>query len=285
MQTGKIGVQMMMLKNEVEEYGFYEVMRRLTEIGYHAVEVSQIPMTSENIKEMQRASKDFDMDIAAMSCGLADLSPEIKYPGDTLENNFDKIVADCHAVDCTILRVGMLPLTKATTIEDMLEVVDELEEYASRLKEHGIDLYYHPHNFEFVLWNKKPVLTHMKERTSQLGFELDSHWIWRGGFDPAQYIQSFKGRIRALHLKDYRIGLIEDEEIFTRIGYDFFGRIEQFAEVGEGTIDIPEIVEAGFSSGCDYFFVEQDDTYGRDVYDCLQNSYGNLIQMGYEELF
>lgn len=53
MQTGKIGVQMMMLKEEVEKNGFYEVMKHLTEIGYHAVEVSQIPMTPENIKEMQ----------------------------------------------------------------------------------------------------------------------------------------------------------------------------------------------------------------------------------------
>ncbi|MBG9983847.1 sugar phosphate isomerase/epimerase [Aerococcaceae bacterium DSM 111022] len=285
MRKGKIGVQMMMLKQEVEEHGIYEVMRRISEMGYHAVEVSQIPMTPEAISEMQRAMKDFDIDIAAMSCGLDDLSPESKYPDDTLRHDFDKIVADCHAVECNILRIGMLPLTEATSVEDMLAVGNIFEEYAVRMKEHGIDLYYHPHNFEFVLVDGEPLIKKMMEQTSALGFELDSHWIWRGGFDPVAVIRAFSGRVRALHLKDYRIGLIEDEELMTRIGYDVFGRIEQFAEVGEGSLDIPAIIEAGFESGCDYFFVEQDDTYGRDVYECLQNSYDNLVEMGYGEYF
>lgn len=285
MKNGKIGVQMMMLKDEIKAHGFYEVMGRLTEMGYHAVEVSQVPMTSENISEMQRASKEFNMEIAAMSCGIADLSADSKYPGDTLENDFDKIVDDCHMVNCSILRIGMLPLTKATSIEDMLDVADVCEEYAIRLKEKGIDLYYHAHNFEFVLWEGKPILTHMKDRTNQLGFELDSHWIWRGGFVPAKYITEFSGRVRALHLKDYRIGLIEDSNLYSKVAYDIFGRVEQFAEVGAGTLDIPGTIEAGLQSGCDYFFVEQDNTYGRNVYDSLQISRDNLFTMGYGNMF
>lgn len=57
-----MGVQMMMLKDEVEKDGLYTVLKKIHEIGYHAVEVSQIDMTEDNIQEIQRAMKDFDKD-------------------------------------------------------------------------------------------------------------------------------------------------------------------------------------------------------------------------------
>ncbi len=50
-----VGVQMMMMKSKVEEVGPYEVLRRLQIIGFSAVDVSQIPMTPENVAEMLRA--------------------------------------------------------------------------------------------------------------------------------------------------------------------------------------------------------------------------------------
>lgn len=70
MKKGKIGVQMMMLKGKVEELGIYETMRRINELGYRSVEVSQIPMTAENVSELKRASADFDIQIAALSAAL-----------------------------------------------------------------------------------------------------------------------------------------------------------------------------------------------------------------------
>ena len=93
MTKGKIGVQMMMLKGKVEELGAYETMRKVNELGYHAVEVSQIPMTPENVAELKRASQDFDIKIAAMSAALEPMLPGA--PGETLINDFDKIVNDC----------------------------------------------------------------------------------------------------------------------------------------------------------------------------------------------
>lgn len=50
-----IGVQMMMLKTQVEEVGAHEVLRRLDGAGFHAVEISQIPMTATNVAEIRRA--------------------------------------------------------------------------------------------------------------------------------------------------------------------------------------------------------------------------------------
>ena len=66
----RIGVQLMMLKNKVEESGPYEVLRRLRQIGFSAVEVSQIPMTPENVAEMRRAKDELGTDFGALSAGL-----------------------------------------------------------------------------------------------------------------------------------------------------------------------------------------------------------------------
>ena len=69
MTKGKIGVQMMMLKGKVEEIGAYETMKRLHELGFRAVEVSQIPMTVENVQALKQASEEFNIEIAALSAG------------------------------------------------------------------------------------------------------------------------------------------------------------------------------------------------------------------------
>lgn len=284
MKKGKIGVQMMMLKTQIAEHGMYAVLKKLHEMGFSAVEVSQIDMTPDTIAQMQQAQKELGMEIAAMSCGVDDLSPGYPYPGDTLAHNFDKIVADCKAVHCPILRIGMLPMSHATSPEKMMEMGQIMESYALRLKEHGIDLYYHAHTFEFHRWQGKPILTHMMENTTALGFELDSHWMWRGGVDPVAYLRLFSGRVRMQHLKDYRIGMIPEGFEMKR-GLDVFGMLEQFAEVGEGCLDMKSIIDTGLESGSEYFMIEQDMTYGRDVYESLAISRDNLIRLGYGDWF
>ena len=59
----------------------------------------------------------------------------------------------------------------------------------------------------------------------------------------------------------------------------------EFAEVGEGNLDMPAIMEAGLESGAQYFFVEQDDPYGRDPFECLESLANHLRKMGYADWF
>lgn len=288
MNKGKIGVQMMMLKEEIAKHGIYEVLKKLSEMGFRYVEVSQIEMSPDNISQMQRAIKEYGMEISAMSCAMESFgSVMANIPFDTLQDDFDKIVADCKAVNCPILRIGMLQFSYAESPEKIMEFAKKLDEYATRLHAQGIDLYYHAHSFEFALWNGKPILTHLMENTNYLGFELDSHWMWRGGVNPVDYLRSFKGRVRMQHLKDYRVILPDFKASSSTLSTaeSLFGSIEQFAEVGEGTLDMPAIIEAGLESGSEYFMIEQDLTYGRDVYESLKISRDNLIKMGYEDWF
>lgn len=286
MKKGKIGVQMMMLKDKVEEIGVYETMRKINELGYRAVEVSQIPMTTENVAELKRASQDFDIEIAALSAPLEPMMPGM--PGETLINDFEKIVQDCKTLDCDFLRIGMLPLTIMGDKDKIMEFIEKAEEMAHRLAEQGIELYYHTHHVEFQKFDGVYLLDLIKNNTTKLGFELDVHWIQRAGENPVDIITQYKDRISLLHLKDYRIGQLdvneEDFKDMSKFFNKFFNLIE-FAEVGEGNMNIPAVIDAGLASGAKYFLVEQDDTYGRDPFDCLENSAQNLRKLGYADWF
>ncbi|MFC3039524.1 sugar phosphate isomerase/epimerase family protein [Virgibacillus xinjiangensis] len=286
MTTGKIGVQMMMLKQKVEELGAYETMKKLADLGFGAVEVSQIPMTEENVAALKQASEDFDIKIAALSAGLEPMLPGA--PGETLSNDFDKIVQDCKTLNCNFIRIGMLPLNIMGDKDQIMAFIERAEEMAGRLEEHGIELYYHTHHIEFQKYDGEFLLDLMKNNTSKLGFELDVHWIQRAGVNPVEFIKQYKDRISLLHLKDYRIGDLDIEEgDLDDMGVFFqkFTNLIEFAEVGEGNLDMPAIIQAGLESGAQYFLIEQDDTYGRDPFDCLETSANNLRSLGYSDWF
>ena len=285
MKKGLIGVQMMMLGGKVREMGAYAVFQKLAELGFHCVEISQIPMTPENVAGMRKACDDFGIKVAACSAALEPMGPG---RGDALTTDFDKIVADCKALNCSLLRIGMLPMSYMGNREKALAFVQQAEIMAARLAEHGIDLYYHNHHVEFEKYDGKYLLDIIKESTQKLGFELDVFWIQRGGENPVKYIQQYAGRIKLLHLKDYRIKFdvskVAGEFSIEKFMAAFNGAV-QFAEVGEGSLPMKEIIETGLACGSEYFLIEQDDQYGRDPFDCLATSRDHLIQLGYADWF
>ena len=187
--------------------------------------------------------------------------------------------------------MGAIAAAKDYGVEIIL--VGQSEKILECLKEEGIDLYYHNHHVEFARYNGKYLLDIIKDNTKNLGFELDIHWIHRGGENPVEFIKKSAGRIRLLHLKDYRIGEMKMPEG----GIDFtnresimkfmggFNNVVQFAEVGEGTLPVAACIEAGLAGGSEYFLVEQDDTYGRDPFESLKISHDNLVKLGYGEWF
>jgi sugar phosphate isomerase/epimerase len=287
MKKGLIGVQMMMFGGKVREMGAYSVLQELAEIGYHCIEVSQIPMTPENVAGMRKACDAFDIKVAACSAALEPMGPGPRR-GDTLATDFDKIVADCKALDTNLLRIGMLPIGYMGNREKALAFVSRAEEMAARLADHDIELYYHNHHVEFEKYDGKYLMDIIRDSTERLGFELDVFWIQRGGENPVTYIQQFAGRIKLIHLKDYRIRLdlsaLAGELSMEKFLAAFNGAV-QFAEVGEGNLPMKEIIDTGLACGSEYFMIEQDDQYGRDPFDCMITSRDNLIKLGYQDWF
>jgi sugar phosphate isomerase/epimerase len=203
----KIGVQAMMLKDNFAKVGPYETLRQVSEIGYHAVEISQIPMTPENVAELVRGREELGMDIASLSAGLK----PAPMGGESLTGDFDKIVADAKTLDATMIRMGMLPFDAMASLDAVLEFCDAGNEMAARLQEHGIDLYYHNHHVEFAKYDGTYLLDIIADRAPLMGLEIDVHWVQRGGLDPVTTLKKYSDRVAMVHLKDYRIGQIAPE--------------------------------------------------------------------------
>lgn len=286
MTKAKIGVQAMMLKEKFEELGPYETLKKVSELGYNSIEISQIPMTDENVAEIKRASDDFELDIASLSANVQPAAGN-----DDLETQFDKIVDNCKTLNVDLLRIGMLPFASMKNLDTVLAFCREANDYAIKLKDHGIKLYYHNHHVEFRKYEGKFLLDIIREECPDLGFELDLHWVQRGGASPIDILERYAGKVDLIHLKDYRVGAIP-EDAFDALEsgdvgtfYTAFTNIIEFAELGQGSMDYKPIIEQALQSGVRYMLVEQDMLYGRDPFDCLADSRDHLIELGYKDLF
>lgn len=283
----KLGVQASTIKDSFIEDGPYKTMRKLAEIGYKSVEISQVETSPENIDEIIRACEDFDMEVAAWT---APLEPQVE-GGESLTTHFEKIVKDMKAVDTDLIRIGMLPIDRMASLEKILDFCEKANAVAEKLAVEDIKLYYHNHHIEFVRYDGKFLLDIIREKAPLLGFEIDVHWAQRGGVNPVELLEAYNGKVELVHLKDYRVTPMKQEAVDALFRgdseafmHDFTNNI-QFAELGEGSLPLNDIVEAAEKAHCRYLLVEQDDCYDRDPFDSLRISYDWLVDNGYSDWF
>jgi sugar phosphate isomerase/epimerase len=100
-----------------------------------------------------------------------------------------------------------------------------------------------------------------------VGMEIDTHWVQAGGGDPAAWIAKVarRGPAPVIHFKDFAV--------------DAETRERRFAEIGEGNLNWPAILEACRAASVEYVLVEQDTCDG-NPFDSLEKSYRNLVAMG-----
>ena len=290
-KKGLIGVQMSTIAPaKMPSFEPFEVMGKLVDIGYRCAEVSQVPMTKENVAGFRKAIDELNFNISSLSAAVAPLFPGM--PGEYLcnEDDYKKMIDDARTLDCDLFRIGMMPMNAIGNVQKCIDFAKQAEDYALKLKEDGIDLYYHNHHMEFIKVDGKYLLDLLRENAPHMGFELDTHWIHRGGENPVEFIKKYAGAVRLLHLKDYRIANVEMPDMTK--GFDmkafataFFDRPVQFSELGLGNLPLKACIEAGLESGAEYFLVEQDDTYGRDPFESLKISRDHLVELGYGDWF
>ena len=160
---GLIGVQMSTIAPaKMPHFDAYESMGKLADIGYHCVEISQVPMTAENVAGFRKAIDELGLNVSSCTASTSPMLPGM--PGEFLCNpdDYKKIVEDCRKLDCDMLRIGMLPMTCMGNYQKAVDFAKEANEYALKLKEDGIDLYYHNHHVEFVRYDGEFLLDTIK---------------------------------------------------------------------------------------------------------------------------
>ncbi|MGO1285710.1 MAG: sugar phosphate isomerase/epimerase family protein, partial [Brachybacterium sp.] len=266
------------------EKGMYEVLRQVRELDIDAVEVSQVEMTDELIDDLVRGKADFGVETAAMSVSIA--------PGGNgfaLETEFDRAVEACRKTGSRFLRIGMMPFSAMTSKQAAEEWAASVEPYAARLAEQGITLCYHNHHVDLILFEGERIFDIVRRVAPSLLFEVDLHWVQRGGMAPLDMLAAYSGACKLIHVKDFRVApmpaeaveKLEAKEMDMQEFYGIFLSLAQFAEVGQGNMDWPALLPAAEKAGAEYFLIEQDDTYGRDPIDCIRESREYLRSIGY----
>ena len=279
-----LGVQMMMLREQVAEQGMFPVLERLAQMDIDSVEVSQIPMNPENTAALERGIVDLGVKVGALSVAL---KPGPTATGDNLEEQFDKIVDDCRRLDCRFVRIGMMPFTAMASKQACEEWAAECEQAAQQLAEHDITLCYHNHHVDLAQFDGERIFDIVRRVAPTLKFEVDLHWVQRGGMNPLDMLKEYSGVCKIIHVKDFRVVPLAPEamELMAQGKHEefraAFTNIAQFAEVGQGNMNWPELLPAAEAAGAEWLFIEQDDTYGRDPFDCIRESREYLKSIGY----
>ncbi len=230
-----------------------ETMKKVAAIGYRAVQLSALgemdPQELRNVCDGE---------------GLTVCATHVGY--DFMADTTAECIERHQIYGCPNAGIGGLP-TEYRSAEGYARFAVEASETARKLAEGGIRFVYHNHNFELEKYGDRTGLQILYEDSDPAVFlsEIDTYWIQAGGGSPATWIRNLAGRAPVVHLKDMTMQ----------------GRDQIMAEIGEGNLDWPDILEACAEAGVEYYIVEQD-TCQRDPFESLAISYRNLRAMGLE---
>ncbi|MBD3182604.1 TIM barrel protein [Candidatus Poribacteria bacterium] len=227
-------------------------LKKIKEIGYDAVQLSgHGPVADEEMKKM--------LDDA----GLVVCATHTSYQ---LMRDEPQKVIDQHLLwGCMNPAIGGLP-GEYRNAEGYSKFAREASKVGARLAEAGMTFSYHNHSFELEKHGDRTGLQILYEDSDPKYFfsEIDTYWVQHGGGDPAAWIRSLKGRAKLVHFKDMAIK----------------GHEQRFAEIGEGNLNWPGILDACKEAGVEWHIVEQDRTYDLHPFESLAISLKNLKAMG-----
>ena len=120
-----------------------------------------------------------------------------------------------------------------------------LARVAAHGRELGVEIGFHNHDAEVrPLEDGRTFLD--RALALDVFLELDLGWIWWAGQDPVAVLQSTRGRVPLVHVKD-----------FAEPG------VTRFCALGEGSIDYARILPA--TADVEWLLVEQDEAEGSTV--------------------
>jgi sugar phosphate isomerase/epimerase len=258
MASGKLGAQLYTCRQFTKTLeGVAETFEKVAKIGYTAVQISGFgPVDPKQVGKL------------LADHGLTCAATHVKW--DRFLGDLGAVIAEHKLWGCAHPAIGGLPGAYRTP-EGIKRFLDELGPVAERLAAEGMDFSYHNHSHELAKHDGRTWLEVLYEQAKPhvLKAEIDTYWIQHGGGDPAAWIRRCAGREPLVHLKDMVIAPSSE------------GRPEQrMAEIGEGNLNWPAILEACEAGGVQWYLIEQDLCYDRTPFESLDISYRNLKAMG-----
>lgn len=147
------------------------------------------------------------------------------------------------------------------SLEAISRTADTVNQMIGTLKNAGIDLFLHNHWWEFLPVAGRLAYDHLAELCPDIRFEIDTYWAANfGANDPARQVAKFKDRTPLLHIKD---GPLEKDKAMVA--------------VGDGSMNIPEVISAADHNVLEWLIVELD-SCDTDMLAAVAKSYRYLTE-------
>ena len=273
MKQFKVGLQLYSVRNDMEK-DFEGTLKAVKDMGYNYVEfagffgksadevkeiLDRLGLTAisvhegtQNFNEKGQEAIDYLKAIGVKYCAIP------WYNKDDMENKWDEMIAD-------------------------------FKNYSKALKDAGIKLLYHNHDFEFKKINGEYMMDRLYKEldSSVLDPEFDTCWVHYAGENPCEYIEKYAGRVEVIHLKDFVCKNLGGGPVYALIdkdGNEIKGTKEdngfEFRPVGSGIQKFPAILEAAEKSGTEIVIVEQDQFVGIEPLEGVKQSREYLKSLG-----
>lgn len=235
---------------------YAEKLKRLTQMGIGVIQDGFQP--NMTLQQQKAVLEEHGVSLSVFSC----------WSMEDLQQNPGKYIEACHAFHCDELMLGFLPTEMRESQAGYARAAEAMNAIGRQLQPEGIYLTLHNHAQEFRRYaNGITGIQTMLEAMDPTvaGFLLDTYWVQAGGGDILAWLNLCKGRMRSLHVKDYAIA---PASYTTEIG----SVPVRFAPVGGGNMPWPEIIHTAKECGIGRFIIEQDNSYERDIFDCILES-------------
>jgi len=244
---GSIGIQLYTVRHQLgkDRKG---TLKAIKDMGYVQVEPYEFPKYKAVVEDAKELGLTVNSTHIEWNSVLNPSAPGVP--------PFERVLEAARAAGISHLVIPTIDPKDRKTLDDYKRAAEKCNRAAVLAKTAGIQLAYHNHTFEFepMEGGKAGYDVLIEEFTSEMLFEVDIFWVQLGKRDPRKLIESLKGRVPQIHLKDLRSGkklpdIIEGWWSLTT---------ETFAELGEGVIPLNPILETAKAAGVKYCHVEQD---------------------------
>lgn len=172
-----------------------------------------------------------------------------------LTKDVNSVIQTAKVVGATYVYCPWIPHKDALDAATVKEAAEDFNRWGAAFRAAGITFGYHPHGYEFGKGSVAGefLLEDLIKTTKPeyVSFEMDVFWVVHGGGDPVWLLRKYKGRWRALHVKD----MLPTTVLGTNTGH---ATETDNVAVGTGRIDWKAVIDTAQTVGVKYYFIEDE---------------------------
>lgn len=223
-------------------------LKNVAEIGYKGIELAGFPADAQTFKSFLDS---VNLTVTGAHIGI-----------DQIENEYNNIISFAKTVGFDNIIIPYYVEEQRNTKEACLRSAQRINELGKKLKNDGLNLLYHNHDFEFKEVEDTTFFEVLYNNTDKeyLNFEFDLFWVTYSGQDALEFVKKHQDRTSIIHVKDMN------------------AETRKFTEVGTGIIDYKSIIDY-MKDKVKIFVVEQDMCFTLPPIESVTVSYNNLSKM------